>query len=155
MKKILNIAIVILLTLAITACGTQTGQNEEVLDPAKETVEDLEKNQFEEIIEAEPEIRQEVYDLMVAYEEFIDYYCGFMREFMAADLETQVDMMDDYLALNTKVTKCQEAMNEIFEEDRDEFTDDEINYMVAVNLRISNKLLDTASDGLSNYQEAG
>ncbi len=102
----------------------------------------------DDLFNLEPDIRDECYTVMIAYIHFVDQYCEFMQEYAKMDVYQQAENMDKYLDYSERIADCQEGMAEILTA-KDELTDDEYHYCLAVQAQVSAKLLETSGSILS------
>lgn len=102
----------------------------------------------DDLFNLEPDIRDECYTVMIAYMHFVDQYCEFMQEYAKMDVYQQAENMDKYLDYGERIADCQEGMAEILAA-KDELTDDEYRYCLAVQAQVSAKLLETSGSILS------
>ena len=98
-------------------------------------------------------IDDELRDSMDLYEDFVDEYCEFMVTYMNADQNWQLNNMEKYVKYNQAIADCQEAINEALQR-KDELTKDEYEYIVVVQTRTAQKLLNAATEGLNGEQKS-
>ena len=120
-----------------TPTQEQTTEPEEIPDELPSLLKDDE----------DYDIDDELRDAMDLYEDFVDEYCEFMLTWMNADQDWQLDNMEKYVKYTQGITDCQEAINEALAR-KDEFTEDEYEYIILVQTRTSQKLLKAATEGL-------
>lgn len=99
------------------------------------------------------DIDDEFRDAMNLYEDFVDEYCEFMITWMNADQNWQLNNMEKYVKYAQAIADCQEAINEALER-KDELTKDEYEYIVVVQTRTAQKLLNTATEGLNGEDQS-
>lgn len=156
------IALILALTLMAGCSKTSTtSSGAMVQDSASQGTEEVEETP-EKVPEELPSLLKddEDYDVddefreaMNLYEDFVDEYCNFMLTYMDADQNWQLNNMEKYVKYTQAITDCQEAINEALER-KDELTKDEYEYIVVVQTRTAQKLLNAATEGLDGEQKS-
>lgn len=158
MKKFKMLIVLILSLILMVGCSkTSTSlSNDTAVEEPTTTPTQEQTTEPEEIPDELPsllkddedyDIDDELRDAMDLYEDFVDEYCEFMLTWMNADQDWQLDNMEKYVKYTQGITDCQEAINEALER-KDEFTEDEYEYIILVQTRTSQKLLKAATEGL-------
>lgn len=151
------IALILMLTLMVGCSKTPTtSSGATAQEPATQEMEEMEETP-EKAPEELPSLLKddEDYDIddefreaMDLYEDFVDEYCDFMLTYMNADQNWQLNNMEKYVKYTQAITDCQEAINEALER-KDELTKDEYEYIVVIQTRTAQKLLNAATEGLN------
>lgn len=152
------IALMLSLTLMVgcsktsTNSSSDTAAEESITIPTQEQTTEVEKTPEElpSLLKNDEDyaIDDELREAMNLYEDFVDEYCEFMLTWMDADQNWQLENMEKYVKYTQGITDCQEAINEALEK-KDELTNDEYEYIVLVQTRTAQKLLQAATEGLN------
>lgn len=146
MKKLFAALLVLTMLATLCACGTEEAETfvEKTVEAIEEATEIVEEAPVEEApveeAPAENGIRPEFKEAMDAYEAFYDEYCAFMKKYMANP--TDLSLLGEYSGMMQEALDVDEAFARWESEDMNSA---ELSYYLEVTGRVSQKLLDVAS----------
>lgn len=155
MKRTLAGILAIITALSLTACGKSENDNADAPDDsattsqAQTTEKDATDNAEETPVEEEPAPEpapepaqsgsSNFKEYMDSYEAYIDEYVAFMQKYK--DGGQPVSMLADYMDM---LQKQQEMTNDFNNYDQSQLSDEELQYYLEVQNRVSQKLLSVA-----------